>query len=83
MTAMSDDGDVGEQTNLQINPPRSRSRSPTCVSELQVKSKKHVGPKKESLQNKRKVTLKQDDLTFYPDRPDIMMVNRFTKDNRP
>jgi hypothetical protein len=51
---------VGEQTNLQINPPRSRSRSPTCVSELQVNSKKHMGPKKESLHNKRKVTFKQD-----------------------
>ena len=36
---------VGEQTNLQINPPRSRSCSPTCVSELQVNSKKHMGPK--------------------------------------
>ena len=51
---------VGEQTNLQINPPRSRSCSPTCVSELQVNSKKHMGPKKESLHNKRKVTFKQD-----------------------
>jgi len=51
---------VGEPTNLQINPPRSRSRSRTCVSELQVNSKKHVGPKKESLHNKRKVTFKQD-----------------------
>ena len=51
---------VGEQTNLQINPPRSRSRSPTCVSQIQVNSKKHVGPKKESLHNKRKVTFKQD-----------------------
>jgi hypothetical protein len=51
---------VGEQTNLQINPPRFRSRSPTCVSRLQVNSKKHVGPKKESLHKKRKVTFKQD-----------------------
>ena len=51
---------VGEQTNLQINPPRSRSHSPTCVSEIQVNSKKHVGHKKESLHNKRKVTFKQD-----------------------
>jgi len=51
---------VGEPTNLQINSPRFRSCSPTCVSELQVNSKKHVGPKKESLHNKRKVTFKQD-----------------------
>ncbi len=42
---------VGEQTNLQINPPRSRSHSPTCVSEIQVNSKKQVGHKKESLHN--------------------------------
>jgi hypothetical protein len=68
---------VGEQTNLQINPPRSRSRSPTCVSQLQVNSKKHVGPKKESLHNKRKVTFKQGGPYIYPDRPDIM-VNRIT-----
>jgi hypothetical protein len=68
---------VGEQTNLQINPPRCRSRSPTCVSQLQVNSKKHVGPKKESLHNKRKVTFKQGGPYIYPDRPDIM-VNRIT-----
>jgi hypothetical protein len=67
----------GEQTNLQINPPRSRSCSPTCVSELQVNSKKHVGPKNESLHNKRKVTFKQGGPHIYPDRPDIM-VNRIT-----
>ena len=61
---------VGEQTNLQINPPRSRSRSPTCVSQLQVNGKKHVGPKKESLHNKRKVTFKQGGPYIYPDRPE-------------
>jgi hypothetical protein len=43
---------VGEQTNLQINPPRSRSHSPTCVSEIQVNSKKHVGHKKEYIQTR-------------------------------
>jgi hypothetical protein len=69
---------VGEQTNLQINPPRSRSHSPTCVSEIQVNSKKHVGHKKESLHNKRKrLHSNKMDLTFYQDRPD-MMVNRIT-----
>ena len=57
---------VGEQTNLQINPPRSRSHSPTCVSEIQVNSKKHVGHKKESLHNKRKVTFKQDGPHILP-----------------
>jgi len=57
---------VGEQTNQQINPPRSKSRSPTCVSGLQVNNKKHVGPKKESLHNKRKVTFKQDGLHILP-----------------
>ena len=80
---------VGEQTNLQINPPRSRSCplsdsdpksqhpcvgtlerhrscSPTCVSEIQVNSKKHVGHKKESLHNKRKVTFKQDGPHILP-----------------
>jgi hypothetical protein len=51
---------VGEQTNPRINPPRSRSHSPMCVSEIQVKSKKHVGHKKESLHNKRRVTFKLD-----------------------
>ena len=51
---------VGEQTNQQKNPPRSRSRSTTYVSGLQVNNKKHVGTKKESLHNKRKVTFKQD-----------------------
>jgi len=60
MTVASSRECVGEPTNLQINPPRSRSRSPTCVSELQVNSKKHMGPKKDSLHNKRKVTFKQD-----------------------
>ena len=68
---------VREHTNIQINPPRSRSHSPTCVSEIQVNSKKHVGHKKESLHNKRKVTFKQDGPHVYPDRPDIM-VNRIT-----
>ncbi len=57
---------VGEQTNLQIKPPRSRSHSPTCVSEVQVNSKKHVGHKKESLHNKRKVTFKQDEPHILP-----------------
>ena len=57
---------VGEQTNLQINPPRFRSRSPTCVSRLQVNSKKHVGPKKESLHKKRQVTFKQDGPHILP-----------------
>ena len=57
---------VGEQTNLQINPPWSRSHSPTCVSEIQVSSKKHVGHKKESLHNKRKVTFKQDGPHILP-----------------
>jgi len=51
---------VREQTSIQINPPRSRSHSPKCVSEIQVNSKKHVGHKKESLHNKRKVTFEQD-----------------------
>jgi hypothetical protein len=57
---------VGEQTNLQINPPRSRSCSPTCVSEIQVNSKKHVGHKKEFLHSKRKVTFKQDGPHILP-----------------
>ncbi len=88
-TAASSRECVGEQTNLQINPPRSRfcplldsdpksqhpcvgtlqrhrSRSPTCVSEFQVNSKKHVGHKKESLHNKRKVTFKQDGPHILP-----------------
>ena len=57
---------VGEQIILPVNPPRSRSCSPTCVSQFQVNSKKHVGPKKESLLNKRKVTFKQDEPHILP-----------------
>ena len=57
---------VGEQTNLQTNPFRSRSRSPTGVSELQVNSKKHVGPKKESLHIKRKVTFERNEPRVLP-----------------
>jgi len=57
---------VGEQTNQEINPPWSRSRSPTYVSKLQVNSKKLMGSKKESLHNKRKVTFKQDGPHILP-----------------
>jgi len=53
-------------SNIQINPPRSRSCSSMCVSKIQVISNKHVGPKKESLHNKRKVTFKQDESHVLP-----------------
>jgi hypothetical protein len=43
---------VGEQ---------SRSCSPTCASQFQVSGNDHMGPKKESLHNMRRVTFKQDE----------------------
>ena len=57
---------VRHTQNLQVSPPRSRSRSPTCVSKFQVNSNKHLGPKKESLHNKRKVAFKQDEPHALP-----------------
>jgi hypothetical protein len=95
---------VEEQTNLELNPPRSHtlgvsktgsshvklalgtlgvsnignshvklatvSRSPTS---LQVSSKRHVGPKKESLYNTRRVHSSKTSLTFC-----CLMVDKIT-----
>ena len=75
---MATSGGVGEQTNLQINPPRSRSRSPTCVSELQVNSLRNPwDPRKNPYITRERLDSNKMGLTFYQDRPDIM-VNRIT-----